>query len=418
MSAVLSLPALRPMVSSLLRHRLMPLLLLGQIVLACAILTNVAFLLLRQLDPMLIDDGIVRNEVLLVDQLMLQNARWTTAQSQALQQALKSIPGVRVFAPTMGLPMRQTMSFSMALRSPAGVEITPTGFAGDGLVQALGMELVQGRDFNADDYVIGGGMFNKGAQGIVPVILTQALSDKFFPDGHALGGRLDGGDEKSQYVVVGIVRHLLRYELAELDDGHAEESLVYPMRDMTRMPRMAYAVRTGPAQREAVKAAIPGVIQREFGPQLMRDIPTVVETYERVRGFSFKQRRAAAWLLGSVCAVVALITLIGIASLTGYWIEQRTRQIGIRRALGATRAQVLRHFHVENLLLTALGLLLGLPLAYAVNQWLMQHYELPRLPLLYLPIGAALLLILGQCAVLWPARRAAAIAPAIATRAA
>jgi putative ABC transport system permease protein len=406
------------MVSSLLRHRLMPLLLLGQIVLACAILTNVAFLLQRQLAPMLIDDGIVRDEVLLVDQLLLQNARWTTTSGQVGQRALQAIPGVSTVAPALGLPMLQTMSFTIPMKSPAGVEAVPTGFAGDGLVQALGLQLIQGRDFNASDYAIAGAIYKGGAKGVVPIIVTASLAQRLFPDGNALGGRLDGGDPKNQYVVVGVVRHLLRYELGELDGGHAEDSLLWPMRDLERLPRMSYAVRTDPGQRETVKAAIPGVIQREFGPQLMRDAPVIVETYEELRRDGFKQRRAAAWLLGSVCAVVTLITLIGIASLTGYWIEQRTRQIGIRRALGATRAQVLRHFQVENLLLTTLGLVLGLPLAYAVNQWLMQHYELPRLPLMYIPIGVALLWGLGQGAVLWPARRAASIAPATATRSA
>ncbi len=301
------------------------------------------------------------------------------------------------------------------------MERVPTGFAGDGMVQALGLELVRGRDFNDADYQSAGGLFKGGAQGIVPVILTESLARQLFPDGEALGGRLDGSqgpDDDGRYVVVGIVRHLLRYEVGELDDGHAEDSLLYPMRELDNVAIMAYAVRVDPARRAAVKQAIPDVIQRQFGPKLMRDIPIVVETYEDQRRDAFKQRRAASWLLGSVCAVVTAITLVGIASLTGYWIEQRTRQIGIRRALGATRAQILRHFQIENLLLTALGLLFGLPLAYAVNQWLMQHYELPRLPLTYLPIGALLLVLLGQFAVLWPARRAAAIAPAIATRAA
>jgi putative ABC transport system permease protein len=421
MSTAIFLPALRPMVSSLLRHRLMPLLLLGQIVLACAILTNVAFLLQRQLAPMLMSDGIVRNELLLVDQLLLQSGRWTTALGQTGKRALQAIPGVRAVAPTMGLPMRQTMTFTMPVKSPAGVAVVPTGFAGDGLLQALGLELVQGRDFNDDDYAAAGGLHVKPPTGVVPVILSEALAQRLFPDGDALGGRLggnEGADDKSQYIVIGIVRHLLRYELGELDDGHAEDALLYPSRNLDNRPIMSYAVRTDPTQRGAVKQAIPGVIQHEFGPRLMRDIPVVVKTYEDQRRDGFKQRRAAAWLLGSVCAVVTAITLIGIASLSGYWIEQRTRQIGIRRALGASRTQILLHFQVENLLLTSAGLILGLPLAYAVNQWLMLHYELPRLPLTYLPLGALLLWMLGQASVLGPARRAAAIAPAIATRSA
>jgi putative ABC transport system permease protein len=143
-----------------------------------------------------------------------------------------------------------------------------------------------------------------------------------------------------------------------------------------------------------------------------------VSDYESQRDARLKPRRAAIWLFGTVSSVVATITLIGIASLSGFWIQQRTRQIGIRRALGATRGQVLRHFQVENLLVTGSGIALGMPLAYAANLWLLQHYELPRLPAVYLPIGLTALWLLGQLAVLAPARRAASIPPATATRSA
>ena len=88
----------------------------------------------------------------------------------------------------------------------------------------------------------------------------------------------------------------------------------------------------------------------------------------------------------------------------------------MRRALGATRAQILHYFQIENLLLVTIGIVLGMALAYAINQWLMVQYELPRLPLSYLPLGAVVLWLLGQIAVFGPARRAASVPPAIATR--
>jgi putative ABC transport system permease protein len=88
----------------------------------------------------------------------------------------------------------------------------------------------------------------------------------------------------------------------------------------------------------------------------------------------------------------------------------------VRRALGATRGQILRYFQTENFLLATVGIILGMLLAYSINQLLMSKYELPRLPLHYLPIGAVALWVLGQLAVLGPARRAAAVPPAVATR--
>ncbi|MEN5116620.1 FtsX-like permease family protein [Luteimonas sp. TWI662] len=413
-----TLPPLRPILSVLHRQRLMPLLVIAQIALACAILTNALFLLQRQLAPMLIPDGIARGQLLLVDQLIQAQGRWSTAEVQSLQRALQAIPGVRAVAPTLGIPMRQTMTFTITLDSPSGVSVTATGFAGEGLVPTLGLDVVRGRDFEDGEYASNGPLFGDDAhRGIVPVILTEALARTLFPDGEVIGSVLsDAGSPR--YVVVGTVRRLLRYQLSELDDGRAEYSMLIPNRVFEDLPILAFAVRTEPDAREAVRAEIQAVLARKDGPQLMAGIAPIVVDYESQRLDAFKTRRAAVWLLGTVCLVVTLITLIGIASLTGYWIEQRIRQIGIRRALGATRGDVLRHFLAENALIVAAGLVPGLLAAYAINQWLMQHYAMARLPLAYLPIGAALLWLLGQLAVLGPARRAAAVPPAVATRSA
>ena len=123
----------------------------------------------------------------------------------------------------------------------------------------------------------------------------------------------------------------------------------------------------------------------------------------------------ASILVGVITALL-LVTALGIAGLASFWVQQRRRQIGIRRALGATRADILHYFQTENFLIVGGGIALGMVLAFAVNLLLMQHYELPRLPLSYLPIGALALWGLGQLAVLGPALRAAAVPPVVATR--
>jgi putative ABC transport system permease protein len=99
-------------------------------------------------------------------------------------------------------------------------------------------------------------------------------------------------------------------------------------------------------------------------------------------------------------------------------VQQRTRQIGVRRALGARRVDILRYFQTENFLLATLGIALGCAAAIGINVWLMAHYAVPRLPIVYLPIGAVALWLLGQLAVLGPALRAARVPPTTAMRAA
>jgi putative ABC transport system permease protein len=110
------------------------------------------------------------------------------------------------------------------------------------------------------------------------------------------------------------------------------------------------------------------------------------------------------------------VTAFGIVGLTSYWVAQRRRQIGIRRALGATRRAIIRYFQTENLLIAAAGAAAGVALAAAVNLWMVNSFEMQRLNTAYAVVGAIVVLLLGQAAVLWPALRAASVPPALATR--
>jgi putative ABC transport system permease protein len=102
--------------------------------------------------------------------------------------------------------------------------------------------------------------------------------------------------------------------------------------------------------------------------------------------------------------------------MTSYWVTQRRRQIGIRRALGATRTEILRYFQAENLLISGAGVAAGVTLGLGGNLWIVKSFALERMPYLYLVGGAAAMLVLGQLAVLWPALRAARVPPTVATR--
>jgi putative ABC transport system permease protein len=112
------------------------------------------------------------------------------------------------------------------------------------------------------------------------------------------------------------------------------------------------------------------------------------------------------------------VTSFGIVGLTSYWVAQRRRQIGIRRALGATRNAIIQYFQTENLLIAGAGAAVGVALAVSLNLWMVSAFAMQRLNPGYALVGAVVVLLLGQAAVLWPAMKAASIPPALATRAA
>ena len=120
----------------------------------------------------------------------------------------------------------------------------------------------------------------------------------------------------------------------------------------------------------------------------------------------------------AIVAILLAITALGVTGLASFWVQQRTKQIGIRRALGATRRDILRYFQLENFLIVGAGVLLGTLLAFALNQWLMRRFELDHLDSPMVITGAIAVWLLGQLAVLGPALRAAAVPPIVATRSA
>jgi putative ABC transport system permease protein len=114
--------------------------------------------------------------------------------------------------------------------------------------------------------------------------------------------------------------------------------------------------------------------------------------------------------------VVVAVVLLGHLGMSSFLVAERTKQIGTRRALGATRRAIIRHFLLENWLVTSMGLILGLPLTYGLN--VLTRRAQPDLVLDWqaLALGVALLWLAGLTAALVPALRASTIPPTVATR--
>jgi putative ABC transport system permease protein len=141
-----------------------------------------------------------------------------------------------------------------------------------------------------------------------------------------------------------------------------------------------------------------------------------VTPFSEIRHAAYLLPRTIAVMLGVVSALLLAVTGFGVVGLTTYWVSQRRRQIGMRRALGARRADILSYFHTENLLIVGLGCILGIVLGLAINTLMATSMQLTRMSVGYVLIGAVIVLVLCQLAVLWPALRASSISPASATR--
>jgi putative ABC transport system permease protein len=398
-----------PILATLSRHRTASVLIVLEIALTCAIVCNAIFLIGERVGRMRQPSGLAESELLriqLTSPGKQENAQVAIQEDLAL---LSAIPGVRKAASTRQLPFGNSSwnsGVKLALEETHERLNATTYLGSEGLLETFGVQLVAGRAFTRDEYVDEEeALATKTTR---PVIITRAVAERLWPGQPGVGQTLYLGDRPLQ--VIGVLERLVRpneYHGA----ADYELSLLVPVRERhTRA--VNYVLRVDPARRaELLTAATSALEQSRPGRIILEK-----QTLEEMRNNYYRGDRAMAWLLVSVCAALLIVTALGIVGLASFWVQQRTRQIGIRRALGATRGQVVRYFQAENFLLATFGIAIGMLLAFGINQLLMERYELGRLPAFYLPVGALSLWMLGQLAVLGPALRAASVPPAVATR--
>jgi len=397
-----------PIISTLRRHRTTALLVILEIAFTCAIVCNAVFLIRERLANMNRPSGVAEEEVI---QVILTGIGQKTDPDVITRQdlvALRSVPGVKAVVSTNQIPFggsAWTTSISTIADDPNAPVHVARYLGGGGIVKAFGLHLIAGRDFSPTEIVES----KKSDETPTPsVIITQAVADRMFPGEAALGKAIYLG--KTRVPIIGIVERL---ERPNEFGGPSERGLaIITPEEVSYTEGSNYILRVDAAQRDAVISAIEPTLRGIDPNRLILDrLP-----FGDVRKKHFKQDRAMAWLLGVVVITLLVVTALGVVGLASFWVQQRTRQIGVRRALGATRGDILAYFQTENFILTTAGIVLGMVLAYAINMCMMDKYQIGRLPASFLPIGAGLLWFLGQIAVLGPALRASAIPPAIATR--
>lgn len=413
--------SIHPMIAALRKHKAGVVLIALQIALTLAIVCNAVFIIGQRVERVNRPTGL--NE----DNLFLVTQQWVGAPSSddpdgveeldAMQRedvaALSNIPGVESVASINSLPLlRSSWNGSAALKPGQEVRsnVRTTYYFSDAQVlSTLGVQLVAGREFTAAEIAHVG--FREQHERPIAIV-SQALGDALFPQGGAVGQSiyLDGSDAPT--TIVGVVERLQTPSPRGFGLSFVWNSVILPIRLDAYFTR--YAVRTKPGQLAAAMVAAAPTL-RQVNPLRVLD-EDAVRSFPEIRAEAYRADVGMAALMGVICLILLAVTAAGIVGLTSFWVGQRHRQIGVRRALGATRGQILRYFQAENFLLVSLGIGVGLFLAYGLNQVLMAHYELPRLPLYYPPLGAALLWVLGQLAVFGPAHRAAAVPPAVATR--
>jgi putative ABC transport system permease protein len=417
---------LHPILAALRKHKAGVVLISLQIALTLAIVCNAVFIIGQRVERVNRPTGLDENDLFLVTQ------QWVGAPSgddpasveklDVMQRedltALRNLPDVASVAPSNSVPLLNS-SWTGSLSLKPGAQLGSKGgtrtayyFTDERAFATLGLRIVAGRAFNAGD------VQHQGARDLRDrpvVIVTQALADKLFPQGNAVGKVIYSDGSSAPSTIIGVVARLQTPSTGSWSSGFVWYSTLVPTRLDSSYAR--YVVRAKPGQRDAAMRAVPAALYA-VNPMRVLDEDDSVKSFADIRASAYRADVGMAILMSVVCLILLCVTAAGIVGLTSFWVGQRHRQIGVRRALGARKADILHYFQVENLLIAGVGVVLGVLLAVGLNTWLMMHYEMTRIPLPYVMTGVLAMLALGQLAVFVPARRASNVPPVTATRAA
>jgi len=321
---------------------------------------------------------------------------------------LRNLHGVVNAVKTNSFPLRQG-GWSEGLHREPGVGKSVSSsaiyFVDEHGLETFAMNLIDGENFTPQQV-----SWNSDSPDFWPatVIITQALGEDLFPDdeGSYVGKTFWFNDENPANIV-GVVERL---QAPWPTWSGVERSMLVPLRRESEFSR--YVIRTEPGYREEVMLQVEELLSSSNKDRIIR----AVETADGARKLAYLGDAAMIKILTFVVSLLTAITGLGIAGLASFSVARRTRQIGIRRALGATKAAIVRYFMLENFLVSSIGIVVGGILAVGLNILMVQAFALTPLAWYVIPVAMIVLWFVGQIAVAGPARKASNISPAIATR--
>jgi putative ABC transport system permease protein len=394
-----------PIIRALKRNKVRFLLIVVQIAITLAVVTNAITMIRDESQKMLKTSGFDDDNIVWVRSRpfapAFKDQAYRISTVNADLRAIQGIPGVVGVANTNFLPWQGGgSSGEMGVGGGDGSKYrTQTYTTTPGILDALGVHLVAGRllrDTDLDD--------DPSSKAPSTVIISRDLEKLMFNGKSAVGQQLlDSGNSVSN--IVGVFDPFYNpygwpiHEYAVMFAGHVSRS------------GAMYLVRVKPG---TMKQIAPLIEKRMLQANDGRNIQ--LQTIDELKDIYFTQGRLVRGAMSIVIALIVLVTGLGIVGVTAFSVTERRKQIGIRRALGATKAAVLRYFLLENWIVTNAGLILGVAAAYGLNVLLVTQAAGAKLDWRFVAAAVVLLWLQGIIATLIPAMRATRFSPVIATR--
>jgi putative ABC transport system permease protein len=388
-------------------------LVVAQVGLACVLLIGAGLLLasfrkLLAVDPGFKSEGVITISTAL-PQVKYPRDKWGPFMNRAVE-ALRTLPGVRSAGATTSIPFGGGVNKDVILAegyrmSPGESVIAPMQvMVSAGYFETMATPLKRGRYFNERDT----------PDTLQVAIVDERLARKFWPGQDPIGKRMyqPGDDDLTKitdktkfWTVVGVVADV---QLVDLTGEEQPVGTYYFSLDQSPAPRFTLAIKT-----TMDPAALTKTLRAEMA-KIDSDIPLFdMRTLDERTQLSLRQRRAAM-ILGLAFASVALfLSAIGIYGVLTYLVTQRTREIGIRIALGSSSSSVFNLVIREGMFLVTIGLVLGLAVAVGLRTYFQsQIFGVRALEPSVISLVIASLVMIALVACVLPAQRATRVDPA------
>jgi putative ABC transport system permease protein len=391
----------------------------SEVALALVLLVG-AGLMVRTLQALWrVDPGFVPDHAMTFSLSMPSSPNTTSAETRArlrrFDATLRSVPGVDAVSVTLGSrPMIHDTSLPFWIDGRAKAATlhdmpqTMVYLVENGFREAMGVRLERGRFVTPQD----------DEHAAIVVDIDDAFARTYFPDENPIGKRINLVGFDVQAEIVGIVHHVKQWGL-DADPGSAIEAQVYyPFMQLPEklMPMVADAVavvlraRSDPTE---VMAAV----RRAVGALEPSDVIYRVQTMDDVVASSFAARRLSMILLSGFSMLALALACVGIYGVISYLVAQRTREIGVRIALGAQRSEIMRLILAEGAGMAGIGVAIGAGAALALTRLMSSQLfgVTSHDPLTFVGVAGVMVSVaIAACYV--PARRATRVDPVIALR--
>jgi len=394
-----------PIIRAMRHNRMRFALIIFEIALTLAIVTNAVNMILHERGLMQQKSGFDDENLIAISYqpfgAEFREESYTEGSIQADMRAIRAIPGVKAVSVTRFLPWQGGGSSGTWKTEGYGDKFQAQLYAARGeIFPTLGLKVAQGRGFVEND---------TPAETNVPTrvtIISRALAKKLWGDANPIGRVITSGDGESPRTVIGIIDEF--YNPYSWNIG---EFVLFTPGRAYDTGGARFLLRTEPG---AVKSVVSQLEPRLLAVNPHRVFQTQIIAEIKDRFFSAGTLVIRA--MTGIIIVLVFITALGIVGITSLAVSERTKQIGTRRALGATKGDILKHFLAENWIVTTAGLILGIFATYGLNFMLVSQLTDTKMPWYLVVIGVVLLWLNGLVATIPPALRAASVSPAIATR--